>query len=58
MYSEDCPEMAKQISKGVLTEASFKAIAAAHPGDDTLAAKVTEHAAQVCSSHLFPFNFS
>ncbi|WP_248789461.1 hypothetical protein, partial [Escherichia coli] len=58
LYSEDCPQMAKEISKGVLTEASFKAIAAAHPGDNTLAAKITEHAAQVYPSQLFPSIFS
>ncbi len=55
LYSGDCQQMAKEISKGVLTEASFKAIAEAHPDDDSLAAKVSEHAAQV---RLLPLCFS
>ncbi|WP_271039621.1 hypothetical protein [Agrobacterium sp. ST15.13.040] len=47
LFSDDCPKMTKEIWKGMTTDASFRAIAAAHPGDNTLAAKVTEHAAQV-----------
>ncbi len=47
MYSEDCPEMARQMCKGVFTEASYKALTEAYPGDISLAAKLTEHAAQV-----------
>ncbi len=58
MYSEDCPRMAKEIAKGVLTEASFRAIAGAHPDDDSLAVKFSEHAAQVCFSPcFFPSDF-
>ena len=46
-FTEDCPEMARQVCKGVLTEASYKALTTAYPGDNSLAAKLTEHAAQV-----------
>ncbi len=59
MYSGDCPQMAKEISKGILTEASFRAIAEAHPGDDSLAAKLSEHAAQVYfAPHFLEFFLS
>ncbi len=57
LYSGDCQQMAKEISKGMLTEASFRAIAEAHPGNDSLAAKLSEHAAQVCFAPFFLFSF-
>ncbi len=54
MYSGDCPRMANQISRGILTEASFKSISEACPDDESLVAKVSEHAAHVCLRPL-PF---
>ncbi len=55
LYSGDCPYMANQISRGILTEASFRAVSEACPSDESLAAKVSEHAAQVYFRPLFCF---